>query len=88
MNVFAAAVLLPSPPLPPAGFDLKVGVLADTRAAAITRAVHDGQLDGYYCQGQLWVRRTDLHDLLPAGHCSYDEADDCCFIPAEALTTA
>lgn len=82
MNVFAAAARSPLPtPLPPAGFDLKVSLLGESRAAAIARAVHEGQLLGFICAGELWVRYADVHDLLPPGHCSYDETDACCFIP-------
>jgi hypothetical protein len=89
MNVFAAAVLSPVPaPLPPADFDLKVKMLEQGRAAAITRAVHEGQLDGFIARGELWVRRADVHDLLPAGHCTYDETDECCFIPVAAISRA
>ena len=81
MNIFAAAASIPLPqPAPPADFDVRVGKLGVSRAAALTRAVHEGQLDGYYCLGQLWVRRADVHDLLPPGHCTYDETDSCCFI--------
>lgn len=86
MNVFAAAALSPPPaPLPPADFDLKVGLLEESRAVAITRAVHQGQLVGFICEGALWVRRADVHDLLPPGHCSYDETDTCCFIPPDLV---
>jgi hypothetical protein len=82
MNIFAAAVSKPLPePAPPADFNIKLSQLPPTRATALTRAVHQGQLDGYYCLGELWVRRADADDLLPAGHCSYDETDACCFIP-------
>lgn len=81
MNIFAAAASTPLPqPAPPADFDVNVSRLGDSRAAALTRAVHEGQLDGYYCLGQLWVRRGDIHELLPPGHCTYDETDTCCFI--------
>jgi hypothetical protein len=81
MNPFAAALAKPLPqPMTPADFDLKVCVLSESRAVAITRAVHRGQLDGYICEGELWVRRADLHDLLPPGHCTFDELDACCFI--------
>jgi hypothetical protein len=84
MNVFAAAASSSlSAPMPPTDFDLKVSLLGESRAAAITRAVHDGQLDGFVCQGELWIRRTDAHDLLPAGHCTYDPNDHCCFIEPE-----
>ena len=87
MNIFAAAASAPLPqPTPPADFNIKVDRLGESRAAALTRAVHEGQLDGYYCLGQLWVRRVDVHDLLPAGHCTFDESDACCFIPPD--TTA
>lgn len=82
MNVFAAALSRPLPqPGPPADFTVKVSQLRPSRADALTRAVHEGQLDGYYCLGQLWVRRGDIHDLLPPGHCIDDETDACCFIP-------
>ena len=70
---------------PPAEFNIKVNDLRPTRAAALTRAVHEGPLEGYYCEGQLWVRRGDIHELLPPGHCSYDETDACCFIPSEIV---
>jgi len=84
MNIFAAAASTPLPqPAPPADFDVRVDKLGASRAAALTRAVHDGQLDGYYCLGHLWVRRGDVHDLLPAGHCTFDESDTCCFIPPD-----
>ena len=82
MNIFAAAAMQPLPqPAPPADFDIKVDRLGESRAALITRAVVEGQLDGFICQGQLWVRRADLHELLPPGHCTFDELDACCFIP-------
>jgi hypothetical protein len=87
MNIFAAGAIQPLPqPAPPADFNVKISGLGESRAAALTRAVHEGQLDGYYCLGQLWVRRLDIHDLLPAGHCTFDESDACCFIPPD--TTA
>jgi hypothetical protein len=86
MNVFARAASMPLPtPAPPADFNVKVGQLAEGRAAAITRAVEEGQLQGFICGGQLWVRRGDLHDLLPAGHCTFDPKDDCCFIPGDMV---
>lgn len=84
MNVFAAAMTKPLPqPRPPADFSINVSQLKPSRAAALTRAVHEGQLDGYYCQGQLWARRADIHDLLPPGHCLDDPLDACCYIPSE-----
>lgn len=86
MNVFAAAASSPLPaPMPPPDFDLKVSLLGESRAAAITRAVQEGYLMGFICAGELWVRRADAHDLLPAGHCSYDPNDHCCFIPPHLL---
>ena len=82
MNVFAAALTKPLPqPTPPTDFNINVNQLTPTRADALTRAVHEGQMDGYYCVGQLWVRRGDVHDLLPPGHSIDDEHDTCCFIP-------
>jgi hypothetical protein len=88
MNVFAAAVARPLPsPAPPPEFNIKASLLSPSRADALTRAVYDGQLDGFICEGELWVRRADLHDLLPPGHCTYDESDACCFI-APALDLA
>jgi hypothetical protein len=86
MNVIAAAASSPLPaPMPPADFDLKVSLLGDVRAAALTAAVHVGVLDGFICDGELWVRRTDAQDQLPAGHCTYDETDACCFIPPDLI---
>ena len=82
MNVFASALAGHSPtPTAPVDFDLKVSLLPTRRAAFITRTVHQGQFDGFICEGELWVRRADIHDLLPPGHCTYDPDDACCFIP-------
>jgi len=86
MNVFAAALTKPLPqPTPPADFNIKVSQFRPTRAAAITRAVHEGQLDGYYCLGHLWVRQADIHELLPPGHDTHDPFDECCFIQPHLL---
>lgn len=83
MNVFASALMQPLPiPKPPVEFDIKLDLLKASRAAVLAAAVHGGQLDGFYCQGQLWVRRGDIHDLLPPGHCTSDPDDQCCFIPS------
>jgi hypothetical protein len=88
MNLFAAAAMSPLPePLPPADFNLKLSLLSECRTAAITRAVHQGQLDGFICKGELWVRLADVHDLLPPGHCTYDELDNCCYVPPELIST-
>lgn len=84
MNVFAAAVSSPLPELmPPADFDLEVSLLGQSRAAALVRAVQEGKLEAYICLGRLWVRRADVQGLLPPGHCTYDQNDDCCFIATE-----
>lgn len=87
MNLFAAAASSALPkPQPPANFNLKVCLLAEGRAAAIVRAVHQGELDGCYHDGELWVSRADLHDLLPPGHDTYDPADECCFVSNSLVT--
>lgn len=66
---------------PPDRFNVNVHDLNPSRADLIQRAVQDGLLDGYYCDGRLWVSRGDLQDLIPAGHCTYDPDDQCCYIP-------
>ena len=71
------------------GYPDTPGIWSDAQVEGwkkVTRAVHEGELEGHYCQGKLWVRRVDLHDLLGAGHCTYDETDVCCFIPPDACS--
>ena len=83
MNIFAAAASLPSPqPTHPPGFDINLSTLRSSYAAAITKAIHEGQLDAFILNGQYWVSRAELQDLLPPGHDSHDPADACCFIPS------
>src|SRR5215212_7820126 len=65
-------------PMP--GFNLRVSLLTPSRAIAIRRAVEEGWLDGLFCAGELWVNRNEVHDLVPPGHDTYDESDQCCFI--------
>ena len=69
---------------PPARFNVNTNDLSSSRADLIDRAVRDGLLDGYFCDGQLWVSRGDLQDLLPGGHCTYDPDDHCCYIPDQS----
>jgi len=84
-NDYFKALARPLPiPCPPTSFNVNTNDLSQSRADLIDRAVRDGLLDGYYCDGRLWVSRCDLQDLLPAGHCTYDPEDLCCYIPAVA----
>jgi hypothetical protein len=83
VNHFTAALSKPLPqPAPPADFNINVSQFKPSRAAAIIRAIHEGQLVAFILNGQYWVSRGDLQDLLPPGHDTYDPADVCCFIPA------
>lgn len=88
MNVFALGATCGLPrPGPPSEFNVKLSRLKDTYAAALTRAVDEGRLDAYTCEGELWVSQWDVQNLVAAGHCTYDPDDACCFI-APNLTLA
>lgn len=85
MNIFAYALTQPTIKLPPPGFDIKVELLGAGWAKSLARAVHEGWIDGYYSDGQLWVRRAEIQDHVAPGHCTYDEDDACCFIAPELV---